>query len=298
MALHAMVTGSGWQNRLRGCGYDWDGLKRGKSEFALIQYTLCGWGMLEFEGVGRRVEPGTAMLLYFPHRNRYWLPPESDRWEFVFACLNGRELLRVWRELLRYAGPLVALDPRSEPVARLCDLYCRSLAGGMDDPFDSSATAYALAMSLAKHAAPHVTLAESRPEPVRRALRLCQDRLADPTLDVTDLARAAGLSRHHFSRVFDRAMGDAPAAYLKGLRLKEATRLLQTSRLSVKEITGVCGFGDCSYFCRVFREALGMAPGSFRRSGMFEVRYRAAEPLSRHGSRVPKTNRPPPSRGL
>ena len=272
MALHAMATGCGWQHRRRGCGYDWDGLKRGRSEFALIQYTLRGWGMLDFEGVVRRVEPGAAMLLYFPHANRYWLPPESDGWEFVFACLNGRELLRVWRELVRYGGPLLTLDPRGEPVARLCDLYCRALAGGLDNPFDNSAAAYALAMSLARQAAPQVAAAASRPEPVRRALRLCQERLADPALDVADLARAAGLSRHHFSRVFDRAMGEAPAAYLKGMRLKESARLLQTSQLSVKEIAGACGFGDCSYFCRVFREVLGMAPGSFRRSGMFEVR--------------------------
>ena len=45
--------------------------------------------------------------------------------------------------------------------------------------------------------------------------------------------------------------------------------LLQVSQLSVKEIAGACGFADCSYFCRIFREALGMSPGSFRRSGMF-----------------------------
>jgi len=37
LALHAMATGCGWQNRLPGSDYDWDGLKRGRSEFALIQ---------------------------------------------------------------------------------------------------------------------------------------------------------------------------------------------------------------------------------------------------------------------
>ena len=267
--LHSMVTSCGWQLRSRGCSYDWHGLKRGKAEFCLIQYTLRGWGMLEFEGRRQKVEAGQTMILHFPHWNRYWLPPESDSWEFLYICLNGRELVRIWRELVGLRGPILELGFDSQQVKMLCEIYAKAIRGELESPFDNSAAAYSMAMSLSKCSVQGSSMQTSRPEAVKRALRLCQEGLSNSELDVDALAVAAGLSRHHFSRIFEKSMGEPPAAYLKDLRLKESTKLLQTSSLSVKEVAGACGFGDCSYFCRVFREAFGVAPGIFRRSGMF-----------------------------
>jgi AraC family transcriptional regulator len=270
MALHSMVTCCGWQRRPRGFHYDWDGLKRGKAEFALIQYTLRGWGMLDFEGVRKRVEPGTVMLLHFPHRSRYWLPEGSDEWEFVYACLNGRELLRIWRELIATLGPLVELGAKGRQASLLLEIYRKAMSGQLDNHFDNSAMAYSLAMSLAKFEPQSPDIA--RRQDVNRTLRLCQARFQDPSIDVDAMAQAAGLSRHHFSRVFEKAMGETPAAYLKSLRMKEAAKLLQTSQLSVKEVASACGFGDCSYFCQAFRKAFGLTAAGFRRSGMSGMR--------------------------
>lgn len=72
-SLHAMLTAAGYE-RCRDPRYDWHGLKRGREPFVLLQYTLSGGGLLEFEGQPYPVPPGSAMLLYFPHDNRYWLP--------------------------------------------------------------------------------------------------------------------------------------------------------------------------------------------------------------------------------
>src|SRR5690349_1413841 len=60
--------------------------------------------------------------------------------------------------------------------------------------------------------------------PARHLLRakdLADARYAEP-LDVEDLARAAGLSKAHFSREFRRAFGDSPHAYLLTRRLERA----------------------------------------------------------------------------
>jgi len=42
----------------------------------------------------------------------------------------------------------------------------------------------------------------------------------------------------------------------------------QTTDTPVKELAGRCGFHDAGYSCRVFRKAIGVSPGSLRRSGM------------------------------
>ena len=274
MPLHSMVTCCGWQLRERGSRYDWHGLKRGKAEFGLIQYTLRGWGMLEYEGVRRKVGPGSVMLLHFPHNNRYWLPSESDGWEFIYACANGRDLMRIWRQVSASIGPIFELSSSERALDVLLTTYEEAVKRRLESPFENSAMAYALAMSLAKLQASNGKSESSRPEPVKRALRLCLAELQSPALDVDAMAAASGLSRHHFSRIFKQAMGESPAAYLKSLRMKEAAKLLQTRPMSVKEIAAACGFGDFSYFCHAFKQCYGIAPVGFKNSGMFGMRQR------------------------
>ena len=67
-----------------------------------------------------------------------------------------------------------------------------------------------------------------------RAKDLADARYFEP-LDVDDLARAAGLSRAHFSREFRRAFGESPHAYLLTRRLERAAALLRTTDRSVAD---------------------------------------------------------------
>ncbi len=56
----------------------------------------------------------------------------------------------------------------------------------------------------------------------------------------------------------------SPIKYLKLLRLEKAKHLLETSFLSVKEITYQVGINDESHFVRDFKKAYGNAPGQHR----------------------------------
>ena len=71
--------------------------------------------------------------------------------------------------------------------------------------------------------------------PARHLLRakdLADARYFEP-LGVDDMARAAGLSRAHFSRAFRRAFGEPPHAYLLTRRLERAAALLRSTDQSV-----------------------------------------------------------------
>ena len=68
-----------------------------------------------------------------------------------------------------------------------------------------------------------------------RARDVADARYSEP-LDVDDLARAAGLSRAHFSREFRRAFGESPHAYLLTRRLERAAALLRNTDHSPTEI--------------------------------------------------------------
>ncbi len=102
--------------------------------------------------------------------------------------------------------------------------------------------------------------------PVRHLLRardLADRRYREP-LRVADLARAAGLSRAHFSREFRRAFGESPHAYLLTRRLERAAALLRTTDRSVADICFTIGLQSVGSFTTSFRRSYGLTPTAYR----------------------------------
>ena len=67
-------------------------------------------------------------------------------------------------------------------------------------------------------------------------------------LTVDDLARAAGLSRAHFSRQFRRAFGEPPHPYLLSRRLERAAALLRATDRSVADVCFSVGLRSLGSF--------------------------------------------------
>jgi AraC-like DNA-binding protein len=111
--------------------------------------------------------------------------------------------------------------------------------------------------------------------PARHLLRakdLADARYAEP-LEVEDLARAAGLSKAHFSREFRRTFGESPYVYLLTRRLERAAGLLRNTDYSVAEICFEVGLKGVGSFTTSFKRMYGMTPTAYRA---------AAPPASAH----------------
>lgn len=114
---------------------------------------------------------------------------------------------------------------------------------------------------------------ESQPHPpiadlvaddrVRRALLLMEQHLADP-LPIADIARRLQLSTRQLERLFQTVMGQRPAEFYRGLRLRYARFLLDTTGRSVTDIALEAGFSDCAHFSRQFKAQHGFTPSDAR----------------------------------
>jgi AraC-like DNA-binding protein len=102
--------------------------------------------------------------------------------------------------------------------------------------------------------------------PARHLLRAkdLADARYSERLDIDDLARAAGLSRAHFSREFRRAFGASPHAYLLTRRLERATALLRATDRSVAEICFSVGLQSVGSFTTSFTRTFGIPPTAYR----------------------------------
>src|SRR5919106_1857876 len=98
-----------------------------------------------------------------------------------------------------------------------------------------------------------------------RAKDLADARYSEP-LTVDDLARAARLSRSHFSREFRRAFGEPPHAYLLTRRLERAAALLRNTDRSVTDICLSVGLQSLGSFTTSFTRTYGMSPTAYRAS--------------------------------
>jgi AraC-like DNA-binding protein len=89
-----------------------------------------------------------------------------------------------------------------------------------------------------------------------------RDHFAEP-LTRNAVARVAGMSPTHFSRSFHRHFRRTFVDLLNQLRVDKACELLATSRKDLLAIALDCGFGDQSYFTKVFRRYTGLTPRAF-----------------------------------
>lgn len=79
-----------------------------------------------------------------------------------------------------------------------------------------------------------------------------------------EVARHAGISPSHFSRLLKERTGRSFTELLRQCRVDLACTLLRNSEQSLAEITDHCGFCDQSYFTRVFQDVKGVTPKKFR----------------------------------
>ena len=109
---------------------------------------------------------------------------------------------------------------------------------------------------------PGMIAAGQEPEAVARIKDYLMAHLAEPT-DFQTLAVEAGLSAWHLIRVFRKATGLTPHAWLVDRRVHHARELLRAGE-SPSHIAVQCGFADQAHLTRSFKARLGVTPGQYR----------------------------------
>ena len=108
------------------------------------------------------------------------------------------------------------------------------------------------------------TMVDQHTSAVARACRLVEASEEPPALE--QLARAVGMSRFHFHRVFKRLTGVTPKAYATAHRARRVRGAL-SSRNTVTEAIYGAGFNSSGRFYATAPELLGMTPAAFRAGG-------------------------------
>lgn len=214
------------------------------------------------------VDPGGAVVLSNSEQNSITFP--SQQW---FLALNLRRQLL--RPLLRDFDAILA-RPISNHIdgLRLLSTYIEGLIE--ESALNSADTArlavtqiYDLAALIMGATRDAAEIAKGRGLRVARLRAIKADiaeKLAGPNLSVQAVAMRQGVSSRYVQILFEEH-GTTFSQYVTGQRLARAYRLLTDARFADRSITSVAfdvGFGDLTYFNRVFRRCYGVTPSEVR----------------------------------
>lgn len=129
--------------------------------------------------------------------------------------------------------------------------------------------AISLGSAFAAHIAATYGIERGEPDralPPARLRRITQyiDQRLDSGLTRAELAAVAGMSPHHFARLFKQSTGDPPHRYILTRRIERAAALLRDASVPIADVALRSGFSSQSSFTTAFRRVTRMTPAVYR----------------------------------
>lgn len=95
--------------------------------------------------------------------------------------------------------------------------------------------------------------------------RVIAEHMSDPELDQLVLCRELGMSRAALYNKMKAITGAGAKEYITRIRLEKAKSLVETTGLSIVEISEMTGFTSQSYFSTAFKAYTGMTPSQYKK---------------------------------
>lgn len=260
--FHVLIAGSSeWV-----CG---DRYTRVKARHLCIELVTQGMGELRV-GQHKRftLRPGDVFVLHPDERHTYRACSRTP-FKKLYVALSASTPAQ--RAVLA-ATPLWHLSHLRLPpddFRRVRELLEHIIAllreAGADAPMRCSIAAYELLVTLTRVA---------RQQPGRQALdprlqavmAFVVEHISEP-LGIHDLARVAGVSRDHLTRLFVKELGMRAHEWLVKLRMRFAAELLRKTHAPIYVIAAQAGYDNPYAFSRAFKQVAGMNPVTYRARG-------------------------------
>lgn len=94
-----------------------------------------------------------------------------------------------------------------------------------------------------------------------------EDNMDNPNFNVDLLCNLLNMSRTSFYNKIKALTDQAPADYIRLIRLKHAAHLLREHKYTITEVSEMTGFSDAKYFREVFKKHFNMSPSQYAKKG-------------------------------
>lgn len=212
-----------------------------------------GAGLFEWDGRRQILQAGNAYFIPKGFPISYQRQGEIFRTGWVgFDGSQAEKMLEYFQAAPMESIPAGTVSPA---IIACCQMIHRGAS-----PAQLSAHLYQIIISFFETARQRASIPalEKAKEYARKHL--------EKDLSVSDLAQAADISASLLHRLFQQEK-TTPILFLRRERIRLAKELLlQSPEHKIAEIARACGFSDCAYFCKIFRQEAGFSPLQYRKN--------------------------------
>jgi AraC-like DNA-binding protein len=109
----------------------------------------------------------------------------------------------------------------------------------------------------------NVVLASPDEKFLKRVIDVIEENIADSELDIENFALKVGVSRMQLYRKLNALTNMTVKEFIRHIRLKRATQLLEQQKLNISEVAYQVGFKDLSHFRKCFKREFGMSASEY-----------------------------------
>lgn len=243
----------------------WNGLKRGNNKIFIFQYTLTGQGAIRIDNQFYSLKEGQAFLVEVPGDHEYYLPADSDHWQFLYITLQGSHANDCWAFVKQAMGIIPVLDTDCSVIRYLFRIYREVAKKRIIDGFQAAASCYQFITELYREAKIKEANVGHWPVCITEAVQLI-NKDYKTIFGLEDLSLQLSVSKYHLSRLFHQHAGITVGQYLTKVRVKKAVMLLLESAYTIDQIADLVGYSNGKYFIRIFKQFTGLSPGQYRKN--------------------------------
>lgn len=223
-----------------------------------------GKGFIHGSNIDREITPGDILLIPSDTPHSYGTKP-NETWNISWCHFSGSQSAN----FLGFSEKEIKVIHPPEPVfantIRIYRDFYELISGDLmlNTMIGSSQALRHLLSYIQIHSTitdPHSHLKDS----IEKAVDLMNESV-EGHLSLDQLAVAAGLSVSRFSTVFKNKTGLSPIDYFNNLKMRHACHYLDSTGLSIKEVSEAIGIDNQYYFSRLFKKTVGIPPREYRK---------------------------------
>ncbi|WP_138752238.1 response regulator transcription factor [Paenibacillus sinopodophylli] len=186
---------------------------------------------------------------------------------------TNKEIQMVWEEMKRRRLPVHRVK---RMAAHIVSQYCRVTTTTLNPIIESyieSAISHEQLLSDMLNeivqdmkGRSHKSIPVTDHPEINKILSYIHEHYAENQNGLKVMADYVNMDENYLCGLFRKKTGETLIQYLQHVRIKQAIRYLESTELTVNEISQLVGFGNDHYFIKVFKKLLHMTPNEYRKS--------------------------------
>ena len=231
-------------------------IKRQNSGICCIEYIEAGSGTVHLDGITFHPCTGDAYFLQ-TKKSQHYYADKSDPWKKYFINFSGS----LAESLIEGYG----LSSHSHFVGlNIQDELCRIIEIGKRNEGDATTELIGILNEICFKMHAHQKKASERIG-IEYEMKDFLNTQITERFKIELLCKQVSRSESQTIRIFKKAFGVTPYAYLLTKKIDFSKKLLENTNLSISQIADKLCFADEYYFSNTFKSKVGIAPSAYRK---------------------------------